>query len=152
MATTIMTDQVISKKYELSALTVSEGGINELISLVVRHGGVVENQSAPKKIRLAYEINKHREAYFNVITFSAASADTVSKLSADLKFINEIIRFLIVSPVKESVALVRRSEAATPTSPSSSAPEAVAPGATPTAPAPELSNEALEKKLEEILQ
>ncbi len=94
------------------------------------------------RTRLAYPIKKREEAYFSFLQFKL-SPESVIKLSDALKLDAKIIRFIIVSviPKKKRIGEPRRVESKPRLEerPVEKAPEV------------EISNEALEKKLEEIL-
>jgi ribosomal protein S6 len=120
-----------------------------------QHNGEISVEPRAKRLTLAYEIKKHKEAVFAYCTFKAAGEDA-KKLEQDLTTNTEVIRFLIIKTPKPDLSAERRTF-----SPAESVTQrrtrTMRPGSTPSAdakpvaPKP-LSNEALEKKIEEILQ
>lgn len=139
-----MEEEIQTKEYEISFLTQDEAGKDSVLGLLRREGGEVFMEGPVEKIVLAYDIEKHTSAYFGYFHFRL-SPDKLPVLQHDLTTDNAVLRFLIVTPPFAK------------TKPRSSGrPKAVSsPGSVPAKPAPEsmpLSNEALEKKIEEILQ
>jgi len=65
---------------------------------IVRNGGEVIKQEAPSKRRLAYEIDKHRDGIYVLVSFNAPS-EVVAELDRVLKITDEVIRHLIVKDV-----------------------------------------------------
>ncbi len=140
------------KEYELSFIVPLEDDIKAVAKIVVDHHGSVIRHGVPRKVLLSYPICKHREACFGFFIISL-NPETVSSLNHDLNLSGSILRFIIVSPVVSPIPAPvssasspavtmpplppRRREFAAPPSPPSSG---------------SLTNEALEKKLEEILQ
>ena len=99
---------------------------------------------------LAYQIKKENEAYFGYLHF-LANTDKIKNISDDLKLNQKVLRFLIITP-----PITKMMRMATPRIIKKTfQPRAVErmeikkPSPAPTA---TLSNEALEKKLEEILK
>ena len=137
------------KEYEVAVLLRSEDHLPAVMALVSQHH--VEGVSEPraKRLQLAYEINKVREAVFVYFTFKAYG-DDIKALEGDLNSQNDVLRHLIIAspapaerPAASAMAQGRRSA-----SPSS----ANTPAESRTSAQRPLSNEALEKKIEEILQ
>jgi ribosomal protein S6 len=138
------------KNYEIAFLVKSEDDIPGVVSLLNRHNVEGLTEPRPKNIALAYEIKKNKEAVFAYCTFKAAGAD-VKNIEKDLSMGHETIRSLIISlPVRgsrpeiiEERAPERKTKTSRPAEPYSevrlSSPRT-------------LSNEALEKKIEEILK
>jgi ribosomal protein S6 len=150
-------DEKEKKDYELGVLVPSEGDMPAVVALVRQHNGEVAGEPRAKKLALAYEIKKHKEAIFAYFTFAAVPGDA-KNLEHDLNTKAEVIRFLMLaSPEPMMVGdrpmgipmtggpIQRRTRVMRPAAPNS------APEAKPAAPKI-LSNEALEKKIEEILQ
>jgi len=145
-------DTTDQKEYELSFIIPSEDDVKTVAETVLRHNGVIVRRQPPRKISLAFPIHKHREAYFGFFIISLNPANVFS-LNHDLNMTGSVIRFLIVSPVAVSAP------ASTDVSPDAVKPvhspsRHREPAALPIPPASSgtLTNEALEKKLEEILQ
>jgi ribosomal protein S6 len=142
------------KEYELALLLKAETDLAGVIALVNQHNGEGLSEPRAKHLGLAYEIKKQTEAVFATFTFKAFG-DEIKALEADLNNRQDVIRFMIIaSPVTTEysaspvVPQDRRSTSASrPSSSSRPAPSFDARPATRP-----LSNEALEKKIEEILQ
>lgn len=64
-------------------------------SYITRFGGTVTNVEESGKKRLAYEIQKMREAYYYFIQFEGNS-DTPNELEKQLRITESVIRYLIV--------------------------------------------------------
>lgn len=128
-----------SKNYEISFLLKEESGMPDIVSLVKSSGGEVFFELAPLKINLAYPIKKFSSAYFGCINFRM-SPDLVAGLRDALMRKENVLRFLIVTP---PFARKERKEARIPRE------KPVVPARKSQLP---LSNEAIEKKIEEILQ
>jgi len=146
------------KDYELGLMLTSEEAVASVVTILNQAQVDIKKQENPRKIRLSYAIKKQIEAYFAVIIISA-SPDQLPALEETLKFSDFILRYLLIKPVviKETA----KAKASTSTSPipvsesaepspadESTTPEALAPAGEPKK---ALTNEALEKKLEEIL-
>ena len=144
------------KEYELAVLVASEEQVPTVVALVRSNNGELTSEPRAKRITLAYEIEKHKDAIFASFTFKALGED-VKNLENALRMAPEVIRSLIViavvfsgggerqmsmppSMMKQRRTRTMRSDAPT----TSDAPRLSAPKP--------LSNEALEKKIEEILQ
>jgi ribosomal protein S6 len=136
----------IKKEYEIGVLVRKEDDLAAVRRAVEQHGGESIQDFQAKKIALSYPIEKEKEAIFAFARFRAEAAE-VKQLEHDLTTTNVVLRSLIVIPPKAG-----RSEGGD---------EAKKWNRTsrPSAPAPEarasthvLSNEALEKKIEEMLQ
>lgn len=138
------------KNYEISFLVKNEADIPGVVSFLNRHNVEILTEPRAKNVVLAYEIKKNQEAVFAYCTFKATGTDAKS-LEKDLSMGDETIRSLIIylpkvgplSEVVEERAPERKTKTSRPTAPYSevklSSPRT-------------LSNEALEKKIEEILK
>jgi ribosomal protein S6 len=143
-----MEKEVVKKDYEIGFLSREEGGPDELRKFIIRSGGEILLEGPVERIALAYKIEKELSAYFGYFHFSMDPA-AVKAMEIDLNTAPFVLRYLIITPpfVKTKPRGVGRPKAkALPT-----------PDSTPTErkPAVEslpLSNEALERKIEEILQ
>src|SRR6185437_13490806 len=123
---------------------------------VKEHNGEMSTEPRTKKLALAYEIKKHKDAVFSYWNFKAVTTDA-KELEKALNTKAEVIRSLMIaSPAPMMTAADhermpmgiagpdrRRTRSTRPSAPSTDT--------KPSAPKP-LSNEALEKKIEEILQ
>jgi ribosomal protein S6 len=146
-------DEKDKKEYELAVLVKTEEDLAPVVALVRRHNGEMTAEPRAKKLGLAYEIKKNKEAVFAYMTFKAATQDAKT-LEKDLVTAAEVIRSMIIaSPAPAMTAAERQ---AMPMGRPERRPRTMRPSAPMTepksAPASPLSNEALEKKIEEILQ
>ena len=144
-----------SKNYEIAFLTKSEEDRQEIASVIKSHQiSVVDEEKQPSKIRLAYPIKKENYAFFEYLRFSAPPQET-QKLKKELEKNQKILRFFItgsqpaaktvVSDLAKSVKKIMPAKTATPADSGRLIRKR-------TEGPPPLSNEALEKKLEEILK
>jgi len=129
--------------YELTVIT-KEENLDPVKEILRSRGFEVLSEEAPKKIHLYYPIKKERYGFLGVLRFKGAS-EGVTGLSADLNFKENILRALITK-----VKTVKGEEEKTlPSSARRREPrrtEAARPAETV------LTNEELEKKIEEILK
>ncbi len=136
------------KEYELAVLLKSEDDLASVRALLAQHNAESVSEPRAKRLGLAYEIKGFTEAVFASATFKAYG-DEVKDLEHDLTARQDIIRFMITKTPAPSTR---------PSSPIVSAEDRPRPvratfsGETSSRPASRpLSNEALEKKIEEIL-
>jgi ribosomal protein S6 len=139
------------KEYELALLLKTETDLAAVLTLVGQHHGEGVSEPRAKRLQLAYEIKKLNEAVFVYFTFKAFGYD-INNLEHDLNSKAEVIRFMVIaSPAPaEHVSSSAMPHDRRP-SVRASAPRS-APTEVKAAPSRPLSNEALEKKIEEILQ
>ena len=138
------------KTYELSVLAKTEDDLPGLAVAVGQHNAELVGGFNPKRIALAYPIKKQKDAVFAYCTIRASGADA-KKLEEDLRMRHDVLRFLIIS-TKAGTRAASPQTAAPIIRKRPSAPVRTAePAAEPKA-SQHLSNEALEKKIEEILQ
>jgi len=139
------------KTYEIGYLLTDATAQEGLIKLLVQHGGEVSHQGELKEIKLAYPIQKRQTAHFGFAQFKMAP-EGVAKYKAALKLQKDVLRTMILSFVPK-VAKPTRSQfiKERPVSTVDTKPVEKLETAKPLATAT-LSNEALEKKLEEILK
>lgn len=149
-------DERDKKEYELAFLLRAEDAAPEVIAVLKKHGAEVTNQGTLARQRLAYPIRKETQAVLGSLTFRL-DPEGVAALDHDLRFNQHVLRFLMVTPpVKKPQGVFyerpRRLDGQGPgRAPQAAPPRPAAPKKVPE-PAQTLSNEALEKKLEEILQ
>lgn len=138
------------KEYELGVLILREEDLPGVLALLAEHKAEITSEARAKRLAMAYEIKGHKEGVFASVTFKAFG-DEVKALEHDLGLRADVLRSLVIKLPKPSLR----------PAPSAGAPgtvpgeryQAGRPSASeprPAAPKP-LSNEALEKKLEEIL-
>jgi ribosomal protein S6 len=144
------------KEYELALLLKTEENLAGVLTLIGQHNGEGLSEARAKRLQLAYEIKKLNEAVFVNLTFKMFG-DDMKALEHELNTAADVLRFMVIaSPApaeRPSAGLMPQREERRPRSNSytPSAPTAEAPAAKP-APSRPLSNEALEKKIEEILK
>ena len=139
------TEAVIQKHYEIAFLAASEDAAQELVSLLKRHHAEITQEGPLKRIRLAYKIKKETQAHFGFLQFRALP-DVAKALEQELRTKQSVLRFLVVKLPKTAPRKVNLEPFTKPSRPVTR----TTPLAKPVVPA--LSNEALEKKIEEILQ
>ena len=142
------------KEYELALLLKSEDNLAGVLTLVGQHNAEGVSEPRAKRLQLSYEIKKHTEAVFVYFTFKAFG-DDIKALEHDLNTHADVLRFMVIAspaPAERNAtsAMPPREERRSRAAPSYSAP--VTPEVPRPAPSKPLSNEALEKKIEEILQ
>jgi ribosomal protein S6 len=138
------------KEYELALLLKSEEDLAKIVALVGTHNGEGVTEPRAKRLQLAYEIKKHTEAVFAYFTFKMFG-DDAKALEHDLATRADVLRsMMIASPAPAERTAMSPLPPREERRPRSSAPSS-SDAPKPAAPRP-LSNEALEKKIEEILQ
>ena len=63
---------------------------------IVRFGGTVSDVEEWGKKRLAYEIQKMKEAYYYFIKFESENADCPNEVESNIRIMENVIRFLVV--------------------------------------------------------
>lgn len=133
--------------YEISFVQETE---NESIprKVIEKHGGQIVEDRPFVKIRFAYPIKKQTQGFFGVVRF-CIDPSKVGTVDADLKFEKEILRAIIVrfsekEKSEETATLENQDNRLRRGKFSRTERKPVY--------EPTLSNEALEKKIEEILQ
>ncbi len=135
------------REYELAVLLKGEESAKEVLSLLARHNVEAREEGQLKKIQLAYPVNRERQAHFGSFHILGFPLE-IKSLENDLRNQNGVLRSMIISLPSDKVA----AEGAMRTRrPMSSSPRRPMPSLEPTARGT-LSNEAIEKKIEEILQ
>ncbi len=137
------------KNYEIAFLAKDEKGAEGVLSTLKGRGAEILLEGPVEKITLAYKIKREMSAYFGYMHFRMPKAD-VAVIRKDLATHPFILRSLIVTPPfeKQKPLWEGRPRA------KFAAPPVAAPQITPESPQSSLplSNEALEKKIEEILK
>jgi ribosomal protein S6 len=143
------------KEYELGILLAKEEDLPGVLALLATHHVENASEARSKRLTLAYEIKGHTEAVFSSLTFKAFG-DEVKALEQELALRPDVIRSLVVKTPKPSTHAVGTGIPSA--APAEKYPRTVSrPGSAPSSePRHEtsskpLSNEALEKKIEEIL-
>ena len=84
---------VISGKVEEEARTATIEKIKEQIA---RFGGTVTNVDDWGKRRLAYEIQKMKEAYYYFVAFESEDAICPNEVESRVRIMDDVIRYLCV--------------------------------------------------------
>lgn len=140
-----MSDNLEKKSYELAFLVKEESAVHDLRRIVEQHEVEIQSESQLKKINLAYKIKKVGEAYFGFLRLFSEPA-AMQSLARDLRTSPTTLRFLVV-------VLPRENRGSGESHPRPERPSLRRlPIAREVRQSQPLSNEALEKKIEEILQ
>ena len=89
---------VLSAKLEEDERTAA---LDKVKAYIERFGGTVTGVEDAGKKRLAYEIQKMREAYYYFIKFESDDAACPNELEASLRIYEPVVRYLIVSDEAE---------------------------------------------------
>lgn len=128
-----------TREYELGFLLKEEEGITVIRDLIARLGGSISFESEIRRIMLAYPIKKEQGAFFGFIYFSMLPEHT-KELKHELQLASAVLRTLIVKdPIKKEYP--SGGEGRGPRREEREEKKEV----------PAVTNEELEKKLEEIL-
>ena len=122
------------KEYEIAYLLTSPEAEQEVLALLKQNGAEISHQKAAASIPLAYQIKKHATAFFGFAYFFA-DPSAIKPVTDALKLQKGVLRSLVITPPVRVAA---------PTVPGTGRPEKKV--------SPNISNEALEEKLEEILK
>ncbi len=134
------------KQYEVSFLLKEEGGLGSVVKFINASGGEIELESPVAKIALAYPIKKETQAYFGYIHFSALPGE-IKNLEHEMETNLGVLRHLIITPPFKKAPPRQRPEGAL------KAPvKQTIPRPTTEIKSETLTNEDLEKKIEEILK
>lgn len=147
------------KEYEISYVLATEDAASEIEKEFAALGCQVVQKGPLAAVKLAYPVKKHASGFFGYTRFSAMPED-IKKLHDALALKPGVLRFLIVTPpVKQMAREARqpRERDAQQKPASSVAAKETSSTAVSAQPATShaseaLSNELLEKKLEEILK
>ncbi len=137
----------IKKEYEVGILVRKEDDLAEVRRATEQHGGELTHDFQAKRIALAYSIKKEKEAIFAFCRFRAETSE-VKRLEHDLGTMNVVLRSLIVIPPKTAKSDETEAGRKWNNRPS----RQPAPAPETRAPMHVLSNEALERKIEEMLK
>jgi len=69
--------------------------MEKALSYITRNGGNVVNVDDWGKKKLAYEIQKMNEAFYEVVTFEAP-LNAIAEIESSIRIMEQVIRFLIV--------------------------------------------------------
>ncbi len=138
------------KSYEVSFLSESEDKVSDVRRLIGQYGIDVVQEFPEKKINLSYPINKVTQALFVALKV-LSEPDKIKLLEKDLNSSKSVLRSLIITTPKTRV--VRGDTAQKPVTPARRTGVPTREPREPREPRVKpLSNEAIEKKIEEILQ
>jgi len=127
------------REYEVSFIVKDDEGIRVLRDLLARHGAEIILEGPQKTITLAYPIKKELEADFSYFRF-LIEPQKIMELENEIKLQPKVLRFLLIKPGALKGTKFEKTAQGIPERPM------------PQASSLPLSNEALEKKIEEILQ
>jgi small subunit ribosomal protein S6 len=89
-------------KYELAVVVSAKledddrnATVEKVKDLVTRHGGTITNVDEWGKKRLAYEVNKMKEAYYYFIQFEG-EASVPGEIESRIRIMENVIRYLCV--------------------------------------------------------
>lgn len=145
-------DEKEKKNYEVAVLVKEEGSFATVLTLLNQHSVEIREEGGVKKVALAYPIERITQAYFGFFYVQALPHD-IKQLEKDMGHAPAVLRSLIVTipstrSTKEGSSLRRPQFRRPPPSAHLAVPLSEArPPVRKT-----LSNEALSKKIEEILQ
>ena len=143
-------EQTDKKQYEISFLLKEEAGQKLVLDTIKELGGDIETESPVSKIALAYPIKKETSAFFGFLHFFLAPAE-IKELNHRMETTEAILRHLIITPPFKKAPPRERPQSA-PAS-KEEAPRASAVSKKAESPKNEvLTNEDLEKRIEEILK
>jgi len=141
----IETNIETAPRFEISYLERDEG-TGGLRAAIERHRGRVIAEKPLEKVRLAYPIKKRSYAFLGSVEFSMEPS-SLAEFRAELHLNDEVLRILLHRAARPEAS------AAGESSKSAAAPRVQPPRpARPKAEPAVLTNEALERKIEEILQ
>ena len=136
------------KEYEIGVLVRKEEDLAEVRRFLEQHLAVLSADFQAKKIAFAYPIEHQDDGFFAFASFSSDPAG-IPQIENDLRTERSVLRSLITIPPKAATggtAGMGKKRDSAPT-------RRAAPAASsPTPFVPTLSNEALEKKIEEMLK
>lgn len=139
--------EIERKNYEIAFLVKSEEDREGIIKILKNSQLPVIGEGRISKIKLAYPIKKENFAYFGYLYFSGSSQD-IGNLTDSLRNEPKILRFsIVIQPIikKDEPGAVERASSRQAQKVAPQLPKKISVTET-------LSNEALEKKLEEILK
>ena len=70
--------------------------IEKVKEYIVRFGGTVTDDEEWGKKRLAYEIQKMKDAYYYFIKFESENTDCPNEVEDNIRIMENVIRFLVV--------------------------------------------------------
>lgn len=89
-------------KYELAVVVSAKledderaAAIEKVKNMITKHGGTITNVDEWGKKRLAYEVQKMKEAFYYFIRFDAEST-APTEIESRIRIMDNVIRYLIV--------------------------------------------------------
>lgn len=144
-------DDYSRKNYEIAFLVKDETHVPAVLSLLKQHGADIIYEGPVQNMQAAYPIEKEITVIFGYVHFSLVPGK-IRALEKDLTVSSAVLRHLIITPPFVKVARGPMTGSATrPTKQAQSEPSRETVAVAPKSTAP-LSNEELEKKIDEILQ
>lgn len=134
--------EIEKRKYEIAIVLKTENS-SVISQSLTNRGFSVLTENPLEKVQLAYPIKKENYAFFSFAHFEGDPA-AIKDLKNDLKLNPEVLRYLIITPPFIKKPAWRKSAPTRLQEETMSVP--------PSAEEPILTNEALEKKIEEILK
>lgn len=128
-------EEITKRAYEISYLLKTEADIGIIMNLLSKLKAEILNEGVVMEMKLAYPIKKEARAYLGYIHFNLDS-ELIVNLRDELKLNAKILRFLIVTPPFVKTQSRRESQIERPRPIVQEKPD--------------ISNDALEEKLEEI--
>ena len=143
--TTEIVTEATTSLYEVAFMVKEESGFDRVKAILSQHQATVVAEQPITKAKLAYPINKIAFAFFGIIRFNALP-ETITSITHDFSIEDGFLRHMI-----HAVRKVRHSKRRTEESVQSERQPFVR-DAHRTSPEAILTNEDLEKKIEEISQ
>lgn len=149
----------VVKNYEIGFLVKDDNDRQEIVRILSNHQMPIINEGQISQVKLAYPIKKENCAYFGYLYFSARPRD-IKKLREELQTSPKILRFIIIAnpvlkdgrPISGQVEPIKKHSAPESSFVSNVEASSLKKEKIKSAKTEVLSNEALEKKLEEILK
>ncbi|PIP46558.1 MAG: hypothetical protein COX15_00295 [Candidatus Colwellbacteria bacterium CG23_combo_of_CG06-09_8_20_14_all_42_19] len=90
-------EETTKRAYEISYLLKSEEDVGVIVKLLSDLGAEIVNESAVSEIKLSYPIKKEIRACFGYLHFNL-DTESVKKLNGALQLNSKVLRFLIITP------------------------------------------------------
>lgn len=134
-----------AKRYELGFLVKTEEDAALIKKILAKNRADISEEGPVVKVDLAYPIKKTSQAFFGYFRWSAA-AEVLSEMEKELKLASQVLRYLLIK-LPRVLTSAKRASFSPRVFLRKREPEPIK-----KAPESALSNEALEKKIEEILK
>ncbi len=138
------------KYYELAYLINAPEKVEEIKSLLNKLKVEIFNEGEVKKLNLAYPIKKQNQAYFGYLNF-LTEPDKILEIDKQLKYLDFVLRFLIVKMNKYYLKSLLKDKEEIKNKEEQADIKNIVEEKSLEVESEILSNEVLEKKLEEIL-